>query len=628
MFWLGQGLQGSVPFALVAFLSVFLHSRIWIYEAWDLELALRSLGLSALLLLAWAFRLRAQVGLFEEAVRSASEAMDVVGVLPGSEFETSSGRAVAAGFLGLGLGVLLLPACFLPGVLVLCVTIILPPVLLVEGRDLPSALRRCLRLSLPTLGRGLGTLLFFGVLHLLLWLTTMLACSGGIELISALFGVDVGRAHAVLTPSNSSFFFGCGILAWLLLEPLWLLQRSLMYLDVVLGASGADLRASWAAIKADSAGRPSGDRGLRRPVLILLLFAGLGFAGSPGEAAAEDSGSAHEFPDPIEVYAASLEALAIEVDQALSSSDPSDGRDLGNFVDQLKDRGQWVFLLPEGGELQLDLRPALGPDVLGRDDAENRETLRAFESRLRAAAAAALRGARPALPTTASAAQDPRSLLAEELQRGGYSLVTRTREERVAGPSVLERLFEWLEEWFEGYEPEPEPQWEGPTLQLPMSWVFGIGLTLFALFALIFGWFARRRQVGEAGTFPDPGLGGSGSPLPDARSRSVTAWRSLAEASAAAGQFRDAIRSLFLAVLAQLEERREIEYRPSASNGEHLHSFSGSQLRRDCFVLAVISFEIAWFSGQGAGGVDWQQMRQRCDPLLGLADNIEGATDV
>jgi len=630
---LTRGLLASVPFAVLAFVFVFLHRSVWVFEAWDASLGLRSLGLSAVIVGSWVFRLHAQKPLFERALRTAEETMQLGSALLPRQVHVGSRKMITAGLLSLGLGLPLIAVCLLPGVGFLALTLMLPVVLTAEDRDLGSALRRCIRLSLPNFWQGLTTLLLFVLLHCLLWVTVLAASKSSLYLVSALFGVDVGHAQAVFSMGNSSFVFGSGILAWLLLEPLWLLQRTLLYLDAILGASGADLRASWTTIQ-NERGSPT-----TPPVLagLLILFAVLS-PWSVSAQAEEVSGFAAETIEAgqvgtlsmqYEAYAADLESLAGVIDQQVEEYAATGSADIGPTRTRLEYEGGWVFADSDGRTFEVELLPTLHAAPEHLDDPEAAERMRSLAEELRSSAEFARSLAQEAAGAAESGQIDVRSHLEDELQSGGYSLAVRTMEERPEGQSILLQFFEWLEEWLEGTSPDPEPSQPNPGLdfELPLKWVVGVALAAFALFALAFGFAARRHQEEGAGAELPADEERAAANLPDARSKPVASWLKMAESAASRGDYREAIRSLFLAVLARLEELREIDYKPSASNGEHLFSFSGTELRRQSFTLAVLSFELAWFSGRGTVAPDWDRMRRDCTPLLSLAPGGRGIGD-
>lgn len=659
--WLGRGLLPSVPFALGMFAAVYLHGFVWSYDSWGLDLLLRSFLVSGVLVLAWAFRGFGQDALFREAFAQADAVMTLPLAHRRESVLPSRRRASVGGILGLGVSLMLLPLCLLPGILFGASILTLGPVIAAEDRDLGSALRRTLRLAWHHPLRGVATLVFFGGVHFLLWLSVLLTCRGGVALISALFGVDLSTAELVFSPSNVPFLLGSGICAWLLLEPLWLLQRSLLYLDSVLGVSGVDLRETWEAIKADSkqphaSGGTPASRGLGATVGVALAALSLITLGCPGQAEArvlslQDQAAEQSSRHQLITYAARMEALAAAVaertpgDPFLSSPrDDSalhiDSEALGELLAQ---EGVLSVVLPGGAEVRLAPRAAIPPGANGTSGDVSRARAEVLAERLREAGAFARNLAAPPEPDTeflrrgtsakvdapgasvpmSSRDLDLRAMLTEELRRDGYSTTVRARERRDENNPLVERFFEWLEGWFEGHEIEDTSPYQGSQIRLPAKAVVVSALTLFAVFAVVWGWLARGR-VENGGRAPaEEARDSAASALPDARSRSVASWQDLAERAAVSGDHREAIRSLFLAVLAMLEGLREIEYRPSSSNGEHLNTFSGASSRRDNFELAVLSFELAWFGGQGAQAVDWERMLRFCSPLLRAGDSAQ-----
>ena len=659
-FWLGRGLLPSVPFALGVFAAVYLYGAVWSYEAWDLSLLLRSVALSGGLVLAWALRGFAQAALFQEAFAQAEASMSLVGSDRDGGDVLSRRRSSAAGILSLGGSLMLLPVCGLPGVIFGASTLMLAPLIAAERRDLGSALRRTLRLARQHPLRGVANLSFFGLVHFLVWLSVLLSCRGGVVLISALFGVDLSMAELVFSPANVPFLLGSGICAWLLLEPLWVLQRSLLYLDSVLGVSGADLRDAWESIKSVAehppapggsveGGRPGASLATAFAALSLVFFCGPAHA----ETLAEEPTAEASLREQLITYAVGMEALA-EAVVALTPSDrppslPGDGSEAPIDGEALRallaDEGVLSVVLSGGVEVRLDPRAAVSPSAKGVPPDLSQASAEGLAERFREAGAFARGLANPDEPTaglrlsgasatsdvagagepTSPLARDLGAMLAQELRRDEYSLAVRQREHRTEKTRLSDRLFEWLEDWFEGHEQEESTPHQGPPIRLPTKTVVVSALMLFAVLAVGWGWAARGRGHGDLRPSEATRTKIGESTLPDARSRTVESWRALAERSALSGDHREAIRSLFLGVLAMLEGLREIEYRPSSSNGEHLTTFSGTPSRRDNFALAVLSFELAWFGGQGAQAVDWERMLRLCDPLLRPGDLVPGS---
>jgi hypothetical protein len=619
-FWWTRGLLPSVPVAVIGFVFVFLHRSVWVFEAWDFSLALRSWALSFCVVVAWGVRLRGQGRLFVRALRDAQEVMGLESEVLSDFPQSPSWSGVGAGYLCLGVALPLLFACILPGVAVLAVTLCLPAILVAEDRDWFSALRRSLRIGLRNWVAALGSVLFFGGVHFLTWVVAVGSAPLGLFLVSSFFGVDVGRLDTVFRLTNVSFVLGCGILAWLVLEPFWLLQRSVLYLDGVLGSSGADLKSSWKRIQRL--------RGASTLVLaVLSLFVVLAVGNVPTASAMPTPKAGEELipitPDaasvggtPLETYASRLEELAKSLEFELDQHEKKGECDLTLLEALLVVDSFWSFEQQEGETLEVDLSAVLRDFPSGIESDDDRVRLEILLNQLRESAAFARMLARPQQPAALESSEENlRGLLSDELEREGYSLTTRTRETRPETQSAFKRFIEWLEKLLE--EPEVERS-EVPTevdFQLPMKWIVGSVLFVLAVFGVFLA-VASRRSAEVHHDSPLDRLEENEGTLPDARSRSVESWSSLAEELAERGEYRSAIRALFLAVLARLEQLREIDYRPSASNREHLRSFSGTEGRREYFVLAMLTFELAWFGGRSVLAGDWQRMYQGCSSLV------------
>ena len=619
-FWWTRGLLPSVPVAVLGFVFVFLHRSVWVFEAWDSSLALRSWTLSLCVVVVWGLRLRGQASLFVRALRDAREVMglepEVLSELP----QVPRWSGVAAGYLCLGVVVPFFLACVLPGVVVLGVTLSLPAILVAEDRDWFSALRRSLRLGLRNWAPAVGSVLFFGGIHCLVWVVAAVSAPFGLFLVSSFFGIDVGRLDAVFRFTNASFVFGCGILAWLVLEPFWLLQRSVLYLDAVLGNSGADLKSSWKRVQRL--------RGAVAPTVVLLCLFVVSWVGNihmvramPAVEGGEGVIALETVADPegttqFEVYATRLEEFAAALESELGEYEQTGASDLSLLRDLLVADSFWSFEKQGGETFDVDLSAVLRefPTQIENDD--DRLRLEHLLTRIRESVAFARILATPQEPgAVESSEQDLRRHLSDELGREGYSLATRTRETRPETQSAFRRFMEWLEALLE--EPDVDRSESPPPVdfQLPMQWIVGSILFVLAVLGVLLAGASRRAAHLHDDSFEDP-LKESEGALPDARSRSVESWSELADELAARGEYRSAIRALFLAVLAHLEQLREIDYRPSSSNREHLRSFSGSEGRREHFALAVLTFELAWFGGRSVLAGDWQRMSQGCSNLV------------
>jgi hypothetical protein len=158
---------------------------------------------------------------------------------------------------------------------------------------------------------------------------------------------------------------------------------------------------------------------------------------------------------------------------------------------------------------------------------------------------------------------------------------------------LWERFWRWLRSLLEG-SPGASDQ----------RWVFIImgSLVVLGLAALIGGAFAGNvvsgAQVAAARTRGRPGGAAS---------------RARALALADAGDYRGAVRELYLATLLRLDERRLLRFRPDLTNREHLAAGQHNVALALALGPLVERFDQLWYSGAPVAAPDWRQ-------FLALAD--------
>ncbi len=605
--WLGGPLLAATPLAALSLLFVHLHREVWIDDAWGGWVVVGSAALSAAVVLAYQLR----------AVAHGVIARRVVAALHPSALEGTSGRlrwaslicvgTVGSAFTLIGFGLAVLPGLAIAG---FCAP--LAAVVAVEERDAGAAIARCRRLPRGTVGKGLGSSMLFGGLALVAWINLLVGSQVLLIVLRALTGADVTVLSQLFGLGNEAFVLGSLVVALLLIEPLWAIQRALLYLDARLGQSGTDLVERWRKLteEDDSRGRTGGLRspGTTAAKLALVCLVGVG-----GPAAAWAQA-------PPEDYADDLKYWRGELDAALDRYDTSGFEDLSYLKSSLETGLRRDVLPPSGGApLSFDgeaLAEGL-PDWIHTAETERRarrtsRLLREAEHTCRALADPTL----PALPDVVTA----RGLLEQELADTSYD--TSVREE--AGEQYREGLQQSFRTWWEGLmrkltwkRPPPQPS-TGPAPVLP-AFDGRIVMALVALIlAILIGVFLISQSAALRVRAPDIDgrLPGAGSDLPDARKRTPLGWRDHADQLAKEGLYREAIRSLFLAALARLDRTREIDYRRERTNGEHLRTFRGSDVRRDRFVDATWRFELAWYGGDPVGEADYERMARTARPLL------------
>ncbi|MGV3624977.1 MAG: DUF4129 domain-containing protein [Archangium sp.] len=108
-----------------------------------------------------------------------------------------------------------------------------------------------------------------------------------------------------------------------------------------------------------------------------------------------------------------------------------------------------------------------------------------------------------------------------------------------------------------------------------------------------------------------------------ALSRPSETWAGLADELAAKGEYREAIRHLYLALLSRLHRDGVIDYDPTFSNWEYLFAFKGSSSSKTAFKELTRRFDFAWYGKLGVDALAWSMFRQITEPLL--VPSVEGA---
>jgi hypothetical protein len=93
-------------------------------------------------------------------------------------------------------------------------------------------------------------------------------------------------------------------------------------------------------------------------------------------------------------------------------------------------------------------------------------------------------------------------------------------------------------------------------------------------------------------------------------------WAGLADELAARGDFREAIRHLYLALLARLHRDGVIDYDPTNSNWDYLLAFKGAAELRHGFRELTRRFDFAWYGHLDVTDAAWATFRATAEPML------------
>ncbi|MEW5741823.1 MAG: DUF4129 domain-containing protein [Myxococcota bacterium] len=136
------------------------------------------------------------------------------------------------------------------------------------------------------------------------------------------------------------------------------------------------------------------------------------------------------------------------------------------------------------------------------------------------------------------------------------------------------------------------------------------------LYILLRGWKRKKPEdaaVDESGAVSESAL--TDDPM-SALSRPPEGWAGIADQLAARGQFREAIRHLYLALLSRLHRDGAIDYDPTCSNWEYLSAFKGPADLKAPFRELTRRFDFAWYGNLDASESSYATFRHTAAPLL------------
>ncbi len=160
-----------------------------------------------------------------------------------------------------------------------------------------------------------------------------------------------------------------------------------------------------------------------------------------------------------------------------------------------------------------------------------------------------------------------------------------------------------------------------------LGWVLLVGLALAVLTVALYLYLSSRRRPrtpkSSAATGTEPSAADSEARQVLEESPSEL-WRQ-AEALAGAGRFRDAVRLLYLAVLALLHRQRLIRFEPMRTNGEYVRQVRLSEQApaslHDPFHQLTDQFEAKWYGERACDPNDYRAYRTLAEEIQRIADS-------
>jgi hypothetical protein len=430
-----------------------------------------------------------------------------------------------------------------------------------------------------------------GLTQVVVGLNVQLATSVTLYLGRSVLGLDLTFVDRFTSMDNPAWMATVAAITFALFEPLRAATGTLLLIDGRVRQEGLDLVA---AVDQLPRRRPLKGVPLTAAVLLLAVWPGAAQAAS---------------------------ALRERVDRVVARCEVEDAPDT-SALDQLDAMGP--------GDQSAMARFVARVERLAFDDEDCdaatddlREGLRLFRESLRSQ------------PADATASRDAAKAI---LARPEFQVAP---ERPKADPNAPEESQSWLGklwddfwksiwEWLRKNENEPREPVAAPTAGAPMVGANAVILVAIAVviavlvFVLFRGWKRKRPEdaaVDESGAVSEMAL--SDDPM-SALSRPPEGWAGLADQLAAKGQFREAIRHLYLALLSRLHRDGAIDYDPTCSNWEYLSQFKGDSSLKPPFRELTRRFDFVWYGNLDANERSYAHFRTTAGPLL--APREPGAT--
>ncbi len=435
----------------------------------------------------------------------------------------------------------------------------------------------------------------------LLILDLHIAASAGVFLGSKLLGLDLSFAKRFVSLDHAQWWLVILCLGFTLFEPLRAAVAALLLLDGRVRQEGLDLLAAIEHLPRRERKRSAA----RASSVALLLAIAVAGAGATAARAQDPDAEALQSVAPPPLHEIQQRLLQLAADCEVD--DPAVADQLRS-VEGLTSREQTGL-----SRFLHEVESAAYDD----DDCEG--------------AAEQLKQAAPLLAQTRDALrqrspQEAAARARDILQRPEFAPIPPDTEPEKQAPAETwwERFWQALERWLR--ESDRTSRRERASTQLPSSGG-GSGfasLLLVVLIAAVVGVLAwlilRKREQATGDGAAGDGLIGTQLPVEadpqNALSRPPEGWAHLADELAARGEYREAVRSLYLALLSRLHRDGVIDYDPTLSNWDYFRQFKRSRASLDGFRELTFRFDFTYYGNLGATAEGYAVFRQLSQPFL------------
>jgi hypothetical protein len=166
-------------------------------------------------------------------------------------------------------------------------------------------------------------------------------------------------------------------------------------------------------------------------------------------------------------------------------------------------------------------------------------------------------------------------------------------------------MIEALLKRFSGADPDFNPAFIPPGVGSALIWIV-IAIISAVVLGLVIYLLSRAKWAKRAAK-----SGGGGLLDDDEPDRSADEWLAEADALAAAGDYRRAVRCLYLACLMRLDENHICEFRRWETNWEHLYRIESSPAAPESLNYRKLTqrFDLIWYGHRTKGASDVDEFR-------------------
>jgi hypothetical protein len=470
-----------------------------------------------------------------------------------------------------------------------------------QGRGSPLKLYgTCSQLLGPARANATGVRMLL-LVQLLTFLNLHIALNAFFWLSRKLLAIDFTFAERFASLDNPSWLFFLAAVTFSLFEPIKAAIATLMLVDGRVRQEGLDLLAAVKQLPERGKGRAA-----HRSAAVVLLC--LLFGGTAARAQEPEQVPVSELRQRLESVAEtcefSNEQLSEDLDAASSLSQAEQAK-LGRLVRTVENL---AYDTEDCEQATQAMEQGL---ALARQTAQLEQ---ATEDSQAAAARARDILSRPEFANT----PPPEEKATEEQQEK-------------EPPGWWKRFTDWLAKTLEElFKRDRDPVRTSPNLApstgasaANVLVVILIGVALAVLVAVLVRAFAKRDQDGsqlEVSTFETSAL--AQDPM-SALSRPPEGWAHLADELAAKGEYREAVRSLYLALLSRLHREGAILYDSTLSNWDYLRNFKGRRDWLPPFRELTRRFDFAWYGNLPVGAEGYRDFRALTQPMLAAPSTPE-----